>query len=158
MAKVEGFRELSRQLSAMGMAAGGKALRSAAMTATLPVVHKARANIPVGSPPYERGSGGFGTEFDPYPTRTYKGRLKTPGFAKRNIARKSILSKDKRRVKVLIGVRKEAFYAINFIEFGIPGKIAKKPWLEPAFRASRGDINDRMRKRLKVLIDRAAKK
>lgn len=149
MAKVEGFRELSRQLSAMGMAAGGKALRSAAMTATLPVVHKARANIPVGNPPYEGK--------DPYPTRTYTGRLKTPGFAKRNIARKSFLSRDKTQANVLVGVRPEAFYAVSFIELGT-SSIPKRPWLEPAFRASRGDINDRMRKRLKVLIDRAAKK
>lgn len=120
------------------------------MTSTLPVVKRARNNIPVGSPPYEGK--------DPYPVRTYKGRLRTPGFAKRNIARKSILSRDKTFVKVMIGVKPEAFYAVNFIEFGIPGKIPAKPWLEPAMRQSRSDINARLKKRLKELIEKAAKK
>jgi len=150
MADVKGFKELSRQLSKMGAAVGGKALRSAAMTATLPVVKRARNSIPVGNPPYESG--------DPYPVKTYKGRLRTPGFAKRNIARKSKISRDRRFVSVMIGVKPEAFYAINFIEFGIPGRIPARPWLEPAFRASTGDINDRMKRRLKELIDKAAKK
>ena len=45
----------------------------------------------------------------------------------------------------MVGVRPEAFYAVSFIELGT-SSIPKRPWLEPAFRASRGDINARMRK------------
>ena len=148
MAQITGFKELSAQLTKMGEAVGGKALRSAAMTATLPVVKRAKANIPVGTPPYESG--------DPYPVTTNKGRLRTPGFAKRNIARKSILSRDKRFVGVMIGVKPEAFYAIQFIEFGT-SKTPAQPWLAPALKASRAEIDARMKKRLKQLIDKAAK-
>ena len=149
MAQITGFKELSAQLSAMGRAAGGKALRSAAMTATLPVLHKAKENAPVGNPPYESG--------DPYPKRTYKGRLVTPGFLKRNIARKSQLSRDGQRVTVMVGPRAEAFYGTQFIELGTSA-IPRRPWLEPAFRSSLNAVNARMKERLKVLIDKAAKK
>jgi HK97 gp10 family phage protein len=150
MAKIEGFKELSRKLSKMGEAAGGKALRSAAMSATLPALNAAKAAAPVGNPPFESGG-------DPYPIKTYKGNLRTPGFAKRNIARKSSLSRDKRKARVLLGVKPEAFYAINFIEFGT-SKIAKRPWLEPSFKRSIPLMGARLSKRLKQLIDKAAKK
>ena len=149
MAKVEGFKELSNQLSKMGAAAGGKALRSAAMSSMLPALRAAQASAPVGNPPFEGGK-------DPYPVRTYKGRLRTPGFAKRNIARKSKLSRDRRTATVMLGVKPEAFYAIQFIELGT-SRIAKRPWLEPAFRRSIPQVEARLKKRLKALIDKAAK-
>ena len=149
MAKqITGLKELSRQLSDMGKAAGGKALKSAAFGSMLPVVKQAKLLIPVGSPPYEGR--------DPYPVRSYKGHLRTPGFAKRNIARKSILSTDGQRVSVMVGVRPEAFYAISFIEFGT-SKIPKKPWLEPAFRQALPAVNRVFQTKLKTLIDKAAR-
>jgi HK97 gp10 family phage protein len=150
MAKVEGFKELSRKLSKMGEAAGGKALRSAAMSSMLPAFKDAKANAPVGNPPFEGGK-------DPYPIKTYKGNLRVPGFAKRNVARKSRLSRDKRKANVYLGVKPEAFYAINFIEFGT-ATIAKRPWLEPSFRRSIPTVRARLSERLKKLIDKASKK
>lgn len=149
MAKIEGFKELSKQLSKMSAAVGGKALRSAAMSATLPAVKAARARAPVGNPPFESGK-------DPYPVRTYKGRMRTPGFAKRNIARKSKLSRDKRRVTVSIGVRPEAFYAVQFIELGT-SRIPRRTWLEPSFRRSRRQIDTRFKQQLKKNIDKATR-
>lgn len=149
MAKIEGARELSMRLSEMGQAAGGKALRSAVMGAALPALRAAQAAAPVGNPPYESG--------DPYPKRTYKGRLVTPGFLRRSIRRVSRLSPDKTVATVSIGPRAEAFYGTQFIELGT-SKIAKRPWLEPSFRASLPQINDRLRDRLKALIDKAAKR
>lgn len=149
MAEIHGFRELSNQLKAMGDAAGGKALRAAAMSAMLPAVKEARAAAPVGNPPFEDGK-------DPYPVRTYTGGLRTPGFAKRNIARKSFISKDRRQVKVMLGVRPKAFYAVQFLELGT-SRIPKRPWLEPAFRRSLPQVNARFKQNLKKLIDKAAK-
>ncbi len=149
MAEIVGFKQLSKQLSAMGAAAGGKALRQAAFQSTLPALKAARARIPVGSPPYESG--------DPYPVRSHKGTLRTPGFAQRNIARKSIISRDKRFVKIMIGVRPEAFYAVSFIEFGT-SKMQAQPWLEPALRSSRSAVDQRLQLRLRKLIDKAARK
>ena len=149
MAKIEGFRTLTRQLEGMETAVAGKILRGAAMSATLPALRAARAAAPVGTPPYEGK--------DPYPVKTYKGRLRTPGFAKRNIARKSVLRRDKKGVTVMIGVKPEAFYAVQFIELGTSA-IPKRPWLEPSFKSSIPEINARLQQQLKKRIDKAARK
>jgi len=149
MAHIEGARELSKQLSALGKAAGGKALRAATMQAMLPALQEAKKSIPVGEPPFESGK-------DPYPVRTYKGRLRTPGFARRNLARKSKLSRDGRRASAMLSVKPEAFYVINFNEFGTSRR-AKRPWLEPAFRRALPAINARLKERLKKQLDKAAR-
>lgn len=148
----EGYRKLNRQLEAMGRAAGGKALRSSAMSAMLPALRAAQAAAPVADPPYITGSGSK----DPYPVRTYKGRLRTPGFTARNVARKSFISRDKKYVAVMLGVKPEAFYALSFIELGT-SQIPPQPWLEPSFRESVPQVNDRFRDQLKKRIDKASR-
>jgi hypothetical protein len=60
-------------------------------------------------------------------------------------------------VKVSVGVQKEAFYAVQFLELGT-SKIPKRPWLEPAFRGAVSAVDAELQKRLKVIIDRAAKR
>jgi len=156
-----GYKELDKKLRMMGMAAGGKALRSAAMTSMLPALKATQAAAPVGNPPYFYGPGSktggkYFVSKDPYPVKTYKGNLRTPGYASRNISRKSLISRDKRTVVVMLAPRKEAFYAINFYEFGTSRNPAR-PWFEPAFAASIPDVDSRFRTQLKRLIDKAAK-
>lgn len=159
-----GYKELDRKLRAMSASVGGKVLRSAAFTAMLPALKAAQAAAPVGNPPYfssartsiKTGRTYQGRMTNPYPTKTYKGRYKLPGFAAKNIGRKSFLSRDKRTAVVMLAPRKEAFYAINFYEFGTsrnPGR----PWLEPSFRASAPAVDERLRAQLKSKIDKAAK-
>ncbi len=152
---IRGYKELSAQLSAMGRSVGGNALRSAAMQGMLPALRAAQENAPVGAPPYQVK--GTDRSVDPYPVKTYKGRLRTPGFASRNIARKAKLSKDRSTVTVMLGVRPEAFYAVQFIELGT-SKIPKRPWLEPAFRKSLPEVDSRFQAQLKARIDKAAKR
>lgn len=147
MAELEGFKELSNQLSKLGTRVGGRAFRSAALSATLPALRAAQAAAPVGTPPFESGK-------DPYPVRSYRGTLRTPGFLKRNIRRKTLISPDKRFVRVMIGPAPEAFYGTQFVELGT-SRQPKRPWLEPAFRASQGLVIAKMRVRLKALIDKA---
>jgi HK97 gp10 family phage protein len=153
MSQVKGYKELSAQLQAMGAAPAGAALRSAAMSAMLPAAQAAQAAAPRGNPPYNYGN----RTVDPYPKRTFKGRLVAPGFASRNVVRRGALSRDKTFAKVSLGVRAEAFYAVQFIELGT-SKIPKRPWLEPAFRGSTNAVDARLQDRLKQLIDRAATK
>ena len=151
-----GFKEISAQLSAMGRAAGGVALRSAALSAVLPALRAAQSAAPVGNPPY----GPYASKpkpFDPYPKKTYKGRSVTPGFTKRSVIRRSSTNLDKTKARVSIGVRNEAFYAVQFLELGT-SKISKRPWLEPSFRASVPAVEARFKERLVQLIDKAAKK
>ena len=152
---IRGFKELSAQLDAMGKAPSGQALRNAAMSAMLPAQEAARAAAPRGSPPY----GPYESRkqpFDPYPKKTYKGRRVAPGFASRNVARRAFLNNEGSRVRVSLGVRSEAFYALQFIELGT-SKIPKRPWLEPSFRASQDAVEFAFHDRLVELIDRAAK-
>lgn len=142
---IDGFKQLSRQLRELGAAPAGKVVRRAALSAMLPALREAQSRAPVGQPPYEGK--------DPYPVRTYKGRLRTPGFAKRNVSRKAVLH-DEGGVSVMLGVKPEAFYAIQFHEFGT-SSIPRNPWLEPAFRASLPAVNARFRARLKQILDKA---
>ncbi len=131
------FDGLSRKLKRLGAKTGGKFLRAAAMSATLPVLKAARANIPKSA----------GSELH----KTYKGRLVAPGFASRSVARKSIISRDKSFVRVMIGVRPEAFYAAIFVELGT-ARQAAQPWLEPALRNTKGEVVRRLASRLKSKI------
>lgn len=140
---MSGFRALSKQLEALGPAVGGKVLRSAAMSSTLSVVKEARARIPV-SP-----EGTLVT--------TYKGRKVSSGFAQRNIKRASRLSRDKSTVWVRIGVEKEAYYAVHFVEVGTSRQPAQ-PWLEPAFRAESNSVIRVLGEKLKAKMLQIARK
>lgn len=166
--EIVGFKELSKQLRKMGAAPSGKIVRRAALSAMLPALRAAQSAAPVGNPPYTVSSAGAGVgsaaaatggatfrRVDPYPVRSYKGRLRTPGFTSRNIARKAVLHREG-GVSVFLGVKPEAFYSIQFIEFGY-GNNARRPWLEPAFRSSIPAVDARFRQRLKQIIDKAAK-
>jgi HK97 gp10 family phage protein len=155
MANITGFQELSVQLKAMGEAAEVKTLRAAAMSALLPALRAAQAAAPVGEPPYGPYESRGGAPFDPYPKQTYKGRKVAPGFTARNIARRSYVDRRTNTVHAQVGVRPEAFYAVQFIELGT-SKIAKRPWLEPAFRASIPQVDERLQTQLKARIDKAA--
>jgi len=153
---ISGYRELSRQLKAMGAAPGGNALRSAASFAMKPAIAAAKSLAPEANPPYGPYSTRT-TPLDPYPKKTYKGRLVAPGFAKRSVAIRAFLARTRDFVKVSLGVRREAFYAVQFIELGT-SKIPKRPWLEPAFRGAISAVDAQFQSRLKALIDRAAKR
>lgn len=140
---VKGGKELSAALKRMGPAAGGKALRSAAVSSMLPVVKRAKAFAPT-------------RDSDGSPRKTYKGRIAAPGFLSRNIGRKSFL-KTKSLVRVLVGPKAEAFYGTVFVEKGTRHQPAQ-PWLEPAFEVSIPEVDARMQARLKALIAKAAKR
>jgi hypothetical protein len=119
---VKGLRELSRKLSQLDAKSGGKILRSAAMRSTLPAFKAIKA----AAPKSDRS----------FPHKTHKGRWVAPGFLSRSVARKSRLSRDKRTATVLLGVKPEAFYGLQFVELGT-SKQRRQPWLEPNFRRSR---------------------
>ncbi len=148
MADPTGFRQISKQLKAMEGMAAGKVIRSAALQSTTPVVRAARQMAPQGNPPFESGK-------DPYPVRSYKGNLRTPGFLKRNIARKSVPREN--GVSVFVGVKPEAFYGVQFIELGT-STIPRNPWLTTAFEISIPAVDARFRQRLRALIDKAARR
>ena len=138
---VTGAAQLSRQLAALEQQVAGKALRGAALSATLPTLRHAQATIPVGRVPHT----------------TYKGRLVAPGFARRSLRRATRLTHRGTRVSVRIGVRREAFYAVQFLELGT-SKMPKQPWLVPAYNATYRTVTARLSGELKKRIQRAARR
>lgn len=143
--RLEGFKELSDALNDLGVAAGPKALRSAAMSASLPALKAAKAAAPVG------------TAQDWH--RTYKKRLVLSGFGAKSVRRSSKLSKDKKTVMVSIGVKREAFYMTQFVELGVLSDgIPPRPWLRPTFEAHQDTTVRRFGVMLKKRIEKAAAK
>lgn len=138
---LEGVAELTRQLDALGKLEDGKALRRSVAAGGRVVVKAAKSLIPKGVDAH----------------RTYKGRLVAPGFASRNIRAVTTLSKDKQKATVRIGVRNEAFYAVNFVEIGT-SKMAKQQWLRPAFQSTIDAQQKAVADSLRKSILKAAKK
>lgn len=89
--------------------------------------------------------------------RTYKGRLVTAGFAARNLRMITRTSRDKQMAQSVLGVRKEAFYALQFFELGT-AKIPRQPWLMPAFYQSRDQTLAKVGEVMKKRIERIARK
>ena len=150
---VIGYKELSAQLKRLTPDAGGKLLRSSARKAMKPALDLAAANAPTGSPPY---SYSYRANVDPYPLKTYKGNIRFPGYAARSLRLKTQLSRDKRTVWVALGVLSEAFYAINFYEFGT-SSFPRTPWLEPSFKASLPRVESVLKSELANRLEKAIK-
>jgi HK97 gp10 family phage protein len=152
---ITGFKEVMRKMEALdGAVNPKKELTAALRKAIKPAKAAAQMNAPHAAPPYERGDG---TESDPYPTKTYKGRLKSPGFGARNVTIVAKSWKNGEGAHVRLGVKKEAYYMTQFVELGT-AKTPARPWLEPAFKAASGTMRGAMFKELNRRLDAAAKK
>ena len=116
-----GVKELSAKLDKLTEKVRGTTLRKAANAAVKPVIAAAKSNLAsvVNQNPPQRLH------------KTFKGRLVAPGFSQRNVAANVSLSRDRRAVFARIGVKREAFYAVNFIELRARGRVGT-PWLQPA--------------------------
>jgi len=136
-----GVSELMKQLGELGALDDGKAIRGATRAAGRIVAERARALIPKGTIPH----------------RTYKGRLVAPGYASRNIRYIASLSKDKQKATVVVGVRSEAFYAVQFVELGT-SKMERQPWLRPAFQSTIEQQQTAMADHLRAWIEKVAKR
>lgn len=141
MFEIQGLKELSQKLNALGQTVAARNLKGAARDAMLPVEQAARARVPVGSEIH----------------KTYKGRTVTPGFAQRNVKRASTFSRARGVVRGMVGVAREAFYAVAFLERGT-SKMPAQPWLVPAFESVQAQVLTRFRKSLEDRIARIAKR
>lgn len=139
---VEGLKELSDKLKELSATVSARLLKGAAKDAMLPTEQAAKASVPVGSVVH----------------KTYKGRTVTPGFAQRSVKRAVTARRDSKNVvKAMVGVAREAFYALAFIERGT-SKMPARPWLVPAFEATQGQVLQRFKDSLRKRIERAAKR
>lgn len=138
---IEGLKKLLRQLKTLTRSDGGKALRRSARAAIQEPLQRARAAIPVGVDEH----------------RTYKGRIVQPGFAKRSIRAIVTVSRDKKKVEAILGVKAEAFYAVQFVELGTT-KTPARPWLRPAFQSSEAQQISTLSTELRNAITGAVRK
>lgn len=120
-ATFEGFGDLAGKLHTLSdPKAIGKVLKIGVKAAMREPQQKARALIPTG----------IEAHF------SYLGRILTPGFARRSIRVITKVLGGGLAAFALLGVRKEAFYAVQYVELGT-SKMAAQPWLRPAFAASK---------------------
>lgn len=112
---ISGIAELAAKLADIGKLEEGKGLRSAVRAGVKPIFIQAKANIPK----------------SPDAVKTHKGRLVGPGFASRNIRTITQLKLDQGIARGSVGVRAEAFYAVNFVERGTKKQKAQH-WLTDA--------------------------
>ncbi len=138
---LEGVAALTRQLEELGKAVKGKALRSAVRAGGNAVKKVAKANIPVGKAAH----------------KTHKGRLVAPGFSQRSVRVVTKLDRTGEKATAAIGVRSEAFYAVQFVELGT-SEMPAHPWLRPAMESTRDEQQRAIGKALKKAIEREARK
>ena len=141
--EIKGMAELEKKLKAIGGAMAEKALRQALMNASTPAFKAIKLAAPRGSRPH----------------RTYKGRWVAPGFLSRSIVRRSRIRRghSKTWAQVIIGVRDEAFYGVQFLERGTK-KIPAKPWLAKTFERYQAEMERRLKEQLRRKIERIARR
>lgn len=143
--ELEGYAELSKQLQLLAdPKQQANALRESVRKPMQEILKTARANIARISP----GKADL--------HRTYKGRLVSAGFASRNLKVVVKMNKSKTSASALLGVSKEAFYAVQFFELGT-AYIPKQPWLVPAFESQKDPAIRRVGDVLKARVERIAK-
>lgn len=138
--RLEGVAQLTRQLDELTKQVKGKGLRAAVRAGIRPAATAAKANIPVGDVMH----------------KTYKGRLVAPGFAQRSVRTVTTLSKTGEQASAVLGVRREAFYATQFVEVGT-AKMPAQPWLRPAFESTQDAQQQAIADSLRKTILKAAK-
>lgn len=141
---MKGADKLAAQFRALREGVRGPVLRAAVKAGMKPALERATVNAAQLSQHHELH-------------RTYKGRLVAPGFTSRSLRVITTISGDKLAAEAKLGVRKEAFYAVQFIERGW-SRGAAHPWLVPAFQGTLGAQLEAMQAKLAEGIAKAAGK
>lgn len=139
--ELEGVAELTGQLNALGAEVAARELRGIVKTAIEPAEHLARQLIPVGTEPH----------------KTYKGRIVWPGFAQATLHVEVRFDKRQGKAVASLGVGREAFYAVIFVELGTSKKGAQ-PWLRPAFEQSKSPMLQHIAGELRRRVEKIARR
>lgn len=130
---VIGVDALKKKISVIAEETDPKLTAQALRSAMKPMLSAARANAPTGEDSH----------------RTYKGRLVSPGFLKRNIKLKKLRFRDKSRVGYGLWAQGEAWYG-QALERGRKagrkgkyawGSIRPDPWLGKAYAAHKDGLS-----------------
>ncbi len=147
---IEGVAALTRQLNALTSLEEGKGLKRCVKSGINEVLKRAEEIIPVGTALHrlkvskrQRKAG-------------VAGQTVGPGFAKASLRTISTINSDKNIASGILSVRKAAFYAVLFVEFGTH-KMRAQPWLRRSLLEARDKAEDALKHSLQVSIDKAAK-
>ena len=138
---LEGVAELTAQLNQLSAKTAARELLGIAKESLQIAEHKARATMPQGEQPH----------------KTYRGRLVSGGYALTTLHIETKLNKRTGSAVATLGVGREAFYAVQFVELGTARKAAR-PWLRPALEDSEGAMLARMKAALKERVEAATKR
>jgi HK97 gp10 family phage protein len=139
---LEGVVELTKQLIALGKLDDGKALRGAIRAGMQPAYKRAKAYIPVGSMPHRLAP-------------AYGRLLVNVGYAKSALRTITTINAQKNVASCLLGVRKAAFYILNFVELGTRYQ-PPQPWIRRALNDGRNDGEEAIRAYLQKAVLKAA--
>lgn len=141
--QLEGVRELTGQLTDLGAKLATRELRGTVKAALQEAEHLARARIPQGTVGHY----------------THRGLFVTPGYALSTLHIEVSVNKRTGAVVATLGVGREAFYAVAFVELGT-AHMAAQPWLRPSFEETQDaqlqKIADELRARVEKIARRRA--
>lgn len=138
--QLEGVAELTGKLNELGVKLAARELRGTVKDAMQLAEHRARSRMPVGTEPHF----------------TYRGRLVSPGYAISTLHIETSLNKRSGAAVATLGVGREAFYAVQFVELGT-AHMPAQPWLRPSFEDSEDQMLKQIGDSLKKRIERTAK-
>ena len=135
--RIDGMKELQRKIAEIQNETS-PALTAASLRAALkPMQEAAISNAPLGDKAH----------------RSYKGRLLSPGFLKRNIKLKKIKGKN---VGYTLAARDEAFYG-RIIEYGFKG-VPGNEWLGGAYEDTKDQVMNNFLVEVSKRLVRASKR
>lgn len=137
---LDGVAALTKQLDALGKLEDGKALRAAVRAGINEALKVAKTIIPVGTEPH----------------RTYQGLLVNAGFARASLRIIATINAEKNIASGILGVRKAAYYALQYVELGTRYQKAQ-PWIRRALLEARDDAETKLRESLQKSVIKAAK-
>lgn len=147
---LRGVPELTKKLAEYGPKVTGQVLRSTVGQAMRSVRAAAESNL-AAMPSIQEERRAF--------TKTYRGNIKTPGYAARHVVQEAYISADKQSATAVVGVTPEAFYAVAFVEFGVPHYgVPPRPWLVPAYEANLSNVEQHVARTLERRIKSLARK
>lgn len=115
-------------------------MRLAVKAGIKPALVRAQEIIPVGTQPH----------------RLSNGLLVNYGYAKAALRTISTINPAKTLASGILGVRKLAYYALQFIEMGTE-KMAAQPWIRRALQETRSECEEAFKASIARAIERAAK-
>lgn len=147
---LEGVAALTRQLKALGSLDDGKALKRCVNAGIRQALPAAIASCPVGHDLHRLAIK------KRLKVQGIKGNTVGPGFAKANVRTLSTLDKSKTFADGKLGVRKAAFYVLQYVELGTRFQRAQ-PWLRNAFTSARDQMEAAIKTSLADDVEKAAK-